>query len=95
MGEVVISPLQQQINEIYAKGFLYIPSLKPITGTVHDKLLIGGKAYIEEIWSDIWSQVISIKFKNIPSVIFEFHTIENLQEKLKKDCNDKEAYYEN
>jgi hypothetical protein len=89
------SPLKKKMNEIYALNFLYIPSIKPIPGTVHEKLLIGGKAYIEEIWSDIWTQKISMKFKDIPTLIFEFHTIENLQEKLKEEYGNKEAYYKN
>ena len=94
MEKVFVSPLQQKMNEIQKKGFLYIPSIKPIPNTVHDKLLIGGKAFTEEIWSDIISCVISIKFKNIPTLIFEFHTIENLQERFKEEYGEEEAHYE-
>lgn len=49
-----MSPLEEKLNEIHDKGFLYLPNIRPIPNTVHDKLLIGGKAYIEEIWTDIW-----------------------------------------
>ncbi len=89
-----MSPLEQKMQEIQNKEFLYVPYIKPIPETVHDKLLIGGKAFIEEMWSDIWTQIISIKFKKIPTIIFPFHMIEPMQKDLEDEFGELEAHYE-
>jgi len=87
------SPLEIKMQDIQDKEFLYVPNIRPIPDSAHNKHLIGGKAYIEEIWSDIWTCIISIKFKNVPTIIFPYDFIEPMQDDLKEEFDDKDAYY--
>lgn len=94
MGEVILSPLEQKMHEIYKKGFLYLPNIRPIPDTVHNKLLVGGKAFIETIDSDIWTTIIRIMFKDVPTIEFQYHWLEPMQKDLEEEFGENLAHYE-
>ncbi len=94
MAERLLSPLEQKMKEIHEKGFLYLPNIRPIPDTAHNKLLIGGKAYIETMSSDTWTTIIRIKFKDVPTIEFQFSFLEPMQKDLEEEFKDKLAHYE-
>lgn len=90
----VIKIIQDEtiLEKLKSKGFLYISSVKVFNeNSIIDVNILGGKAFIEDIWLD-FKKEINIIFKDLPG-IFEYKDFALLQNELKNKFENKDAVF--